>query len=44
MSLDNYMVDTVDYTTEKGHKTIAEQSRWFKRLPPVLMMQQNVSF
>jgi len=35
------MVDTVDYTTDKGHKTVAEQSRWFKHLPPILMMQQN---
>lgn len=41
-ALDSYMVDAVDYTTEKGHRTVAEQSRWFKKLPLVLMLQQNV--
>ena len=41
-ALDSYMVDAVNYTTEKGHATVAEQSRWFKKLPPVLMLQQNV--
>lgn len=40
-ALDSYMVDAVNYTTEKGHATVAEQSRWFKKLPPVLMLQQN---
>lgn len=41
-ALDGYMVGAVEYTTEKGHRTVAEQSRWFKKLPRVLMLQQNV--
>jgi hypothetical protein len=44
MSLETSMAGSLsDYSTPKGHKTIAEQTRWFKRLPPILMMQQNVS-
>ncbi|KAL6077181.1 Ubiquitin carboxyl-terminal hydrolase 28 [Balamuthia mandrillaris] len=39
--LDHYMTDKVEYATEKGHKTVAVQSRWFTKLPAVLMIQQN---
>ena len=43
MCLESSMVGSLsEYATPKGHKTVAEQTRWFKRLPSVLMMQQNV--
>lgn len=41
-SLDAQVCDTLDYTTEKGFKTKAASTTWFKRTPPILMFQQSV--
>eukprot|EP00026_Physarum_polycephalum_P001894 Phypoly_transcript_01897.p1 GENE.Phypoly_transcript_01897~~Phypoly_transcript_01897.p1 ORF type:complete len:1017 (+),score=204.66 Phypoly_transcript_01897:308-3052(+) len=40
-SLDAHVCDTVDYTTEKGFKTKASSTTWFRKMPPILMFQQS---
>eukprot|EP00727_Mastigamoeba_balamuthi_P007262 m51a1_g3156 hypothetical protein (1342) ;mRNA; r:346927-351829 len=40
-SIDHYCCSTVDYTTDRGHKTVASKVTWITRPPPILMIQEN---
>jgi ubiquitin C-terminal hydrolase len=40
-SLEAFMWDVVDYKTPKGRNTKAESSKWLRRLPHILMFQEN---